>query len=214
MKKLIIIFLLSISFLPAQFKYSVGTGIAFSWPDFTDFNKTLSDSGISQVSEFIMPISYDFSVKIYPSLRVGYYRFSTSLFTYNKSSHNFRLVLKMNGIGAQTYFTFFKRFEADFGIVPMLGKYSFYQHEVTAVTTPFQFSTTTKAGIDKSFFAYYSWIGLRMHLKHYLALEGKLGFMKSFMGDGDWKSESGETKLKMSIDMNQPVYQFGVVLGW
>lgn len=205
--------ILFISCLPAQFKYSVGTGIGIQFPDFTEFNTTISDTGLTKVSEIWLPLSYDISFKVYPSIRLGFFRFSNTLIK-NKSSSGFSQYITMNGISIQTFFVFLNRFEAVFGMAPMLSRINFYQEKITAETSPFQFSTETKAGIHNTFFSYYSWVGVRFHLNTWLALDGTLGFIKSNIKKDAWKNEKKDVDLNMGIDMTKPLYRLGLVVGW
>ncbi|MFQ6607930.1 MAG: hypothetical protein ACE5EE_05255 [Fidelibacterota bacterium] len=163
-----------------------------------------------------MPLAYDFSYKIYPSLRVGYFRYSSALTSkiINGSSDNFTLTFKMNGISLQTFFSFFERYEAIFGLAPLLGRAQFTQEDLTASTSPFQMSTTTQAGMTHAFFAYYSWMGIRLHLNHWLALEGTIGYLDAEIKGNSWKNEKQKIDIKGGMDLSGPTGRIGVVLGW
>jgi len=215
-KKVLIILLLSVCTLPAQFKYSAGIGSGIFIPDFTEFNTVISDSGLSAISGFWMPLAYDFSIKIYPSLRVGYFRYSSALTAkiINGSSDNFSLDISMNGFSVQTFFSFFDRFEALFGLAPLLGSAEFTQDELTATTSPFQISTTTEAGMKHSFFAYYSWISVRYHLNHWLALEAAMGYLDAEIKGDSWKNGDQEIGINAGMKLSSPTGRFGVVFGW
>ncbi|MFQ6673902.1 MAG: hypothetical protein ACE5GH_03835 [Fidelibacterota bacterium] len=209
-----LIFVIATS-LSAQFNYSAsaGLGLPFPSPDFDQFNATISDSGLDKIASLWLPLAFDFSVKVYPSLRVGYFRLSSSLIK-NRSSDDWALAITMSGISVQTYFTFLKRFEARFGFAPMLAKADFSQGKRKAETSPFRLSSSTKAGIQHRSFAYYSWMGVRFHLTTFLALEATLGHLKATFKGNKWKSEGKETDLTGKIDLTRPLFRFGVVLGW
>ena len=70
-----------------KFSYRLGLGLGFTKP--TKFNESLSEQELSSIGSMWFPINYDFSVNVYPSIRLGYKKLSTSLITYNRSSENY-----------------------------------------------------------------------------------------------------------------------------
>ncbi len=210
-----VLFILLLSTAQSQFKYSVNFGVGFVLPDFTEFNTAISDSGLSKLGATWLPTTFDFSYKVYPSFRVGFFRHSNSLIK-NKSSQDFSLVIKFTGIYAQSFFTFLNKFEAFFGLAPMIGKTDFSQSptKVPATTTPFQFTTDSEAGMYNRFLAFYAMGGVRYYLLSFLALEGSVGYLNAFFSGDNWKSEGNEINFKSKIDLDKPVANFGIVLGW
>lgn len=214
MKLLILSLLITITSLTAQFKYSAGLGLGVTFNvDVDSFNTSISDSGLKKVSNNWLPLEYDFSIQVYPSLRLGYFKLSNALIP-NKSSENFFLVIIMRGISVQTFFTFMKRFEANFGIAPLRAKAEFFQRDLTASTKTFQFSTSTQAGTKNSALGLYSWMGLRFYLASFIALEGNIGYLRVKFKGGNWKSEGGSNGVSGKIDLTKPFFRFGIVLGW
>ena len=211
----LVLFIILLSPAQSQFKYSVNFGAGFALPDFTEFNTAISDSGLDKLGSIWLPTTFDFSYKLYPSFRVGLFRHSNSLIK-NKSSQDFSLVIKFTGIYAQSFFTFSKRFEAFFGLAPMIGKADFSQTptKIQATTTPFQFTINSEAGMYKRFFAFYAMGGVRFYLLSFLALEGSVGYLNAFFSDGNWKSDGNDINFKSKIDLDKPVMNFGIVLGW
>lgn len=204
---------IAVSFLQAQFKYSVGLGAGVTFPDYTQFNHSIADSGVGELGPGWFPLNYEFSVQVYPSVRIGYLKLSNSLLP-NEASNDFVLVMVMRGISLQTFFTFFKRFEANFGIVPMLGKAEFLQRNLEVKTEPFLFSASTQAGTTNSVFGFYSWTGVRMYLGSSLAVEANVGYFRAkFKGD-KWKSEGDGNGISGNIDLTRPAFRFSIVIGW
>lgn len=198
--------------LCAQYKYSVGLGVGVGFPDPSKFNTAIADSDLSAISSFWMPLSYSISAQVYPSFRIGYMKVSSYLLP-NKSSENFALPMALRGISAEAFFTFFKRFEANFGVAPVLGRAEFLQKEITAKTSKFGLSTTAEAGFKNSAFGLYSWMGVRMYLMSFLAIEGNIGYLRAKFDGSKWKSDSG-SGISGAIDLTKPFLRFGVVFGW
>lgn len=203
---------IAISPANAQFKYSVGTGLAITFPNYSGFNSSISDS-LKEIGSGWFPLGYDVSIQIYPSVRLGYFKLSSALLP-KKSSEDFILSMVMRGLSIQTFFTFLRRFEANFGIVPLLGLADFSQKDITARTTPFQFSTTTKAGTRNSTFGLYSWTGLRFYLSSFLALEAHMGYLRCKFKGNKWKGNGQGAGVSGKIDLSKPLFRFGVVFGW
>ena len=216
-KKILLIILLTVCTLPAQFKQSAGVGMGIFIPEGmaaeSSFNTAIKDSGLSRISAVWLPLTYDFSVTVYPSLKLGYFRYSSAILS-NLSSNNFAFSIVMNGMSVQTFFTFMNTFEATFGMVPMLGSANFIQDELTAATSPFQLATSTEGGMSHSFIAYYSWIGLRYHLKHWLALEMALGYLDAEIDGKSWKNNGEIVDFQADMKLSGPTLRFGVVFGW
>lgn len=213
MKLLILSLLITITSLTAQFKYSAGLGLGVTFDiDVDSFNTSISDSGLKKISDSWLPLEYDFSIQVYPSLRLGYFKLSNALIP-NKSSEKFFLVIIMRGVSVQTFFTFLRRFEANFGLVPLLAKAEFVQ-EFTSKTSKFQFSTSTQAGTKNSAVGLYSWIGLRFYLASFIALEGNIGYLRVKFKGSNWKSEGEGIGVSGKIDLTKPFFRFGIVLGW
>ena len=213
MKLLILSLLITITSLTAQFKYSAGLGLGATFNvDVDSFNTSISDSGLKKIKDNWLPLEYDFSIQVYPSLRLGYFKLSNALIP-NKSSEKFFLVIIMRGVSVQTFFTFLRRFEANFGLVPLLAKAEFVQ-EFTSKTSQFQFSTSTQAGTKNSAVGLYSWIGLRFYLASFIALEGNIGYLRVKFKGGNWKSEGEGNGVSGKIDLTKPFFRFGIVLGW
>lgn len=210
--RLLVITLLFSVPLCAQFKYSVGLGVGVGFPDPSKFNTSISDSDLTAVSSFWMPLSYSISVQAYPSFRIGYLKVSSYVLP-NKSSDNFVLPMALRGISAEAFFTFFKRFEAKFGVAPIIGKAEFLQKDITARTSKFGLSTTAKAGFRNSAFGLYSWMGIRMYLMSFIAVEGNIGYLRAKFDGGKWKSSTG-SGISGAIDLTKPFLRFGVVAGW
>lgn len=213
--RLAALILLTVSLLPGQFRYSAGVGLAITLPvpDIEEFNSTLSDSGLAEVSAFWIPTSFAVSVQAYPSVRLGYVRFSNGPLK-NRSSQNWALTIRMAGISVETFFTFLKRFEANFGFAPMLAKADFSQADITAQSSHFQLTASTSAGIQHRSTAYATWMGVRFYLNTFLALEVTTGYVNlTFKGDA-WKSAGEETSLQGKIDMSRPLIRFGIAAGW
>ncbi|MFQ6616686.1 MAG: hypothetical protein ACE5HZ_07990 [Fidelibacterota bacterium] len=209
----IVLTFLALSCAAGQFRYSAGAGLAvvFPAPDMEQFNSTLSDSGLNEVSPFWVPTAVAISVQAYPSLRLGYLRYSNLLLK-NRSSENWALTISMVGLSVESFFSFLKRFEANFGFSPMLAKADFSQTETTAQGSPF--GPSSSAGIQHRSMAYVSWVGLRFYLNSLVALEATTGYLNlTFKGDG-WKSEGQETAIQGKIDMSRPMLAFGIVVGW
>ncbi len=217
MKRLFIILLFLSNFSSAQFNYSAGVGMGIFIPEGmaadASFNTAIKDSGLSRISAFWLPLTYDFSVTVYPSVKLGYFRYSSAILS-NLSSNNFAFSVVMNGMSVQTFFSFMNKFEATFGMVPLLGSANFIQDELTATTTPFQLATSTKGGMSHGLFAYYSWIGLRFHLKHWLALETALGYLDAEIDGKSWKNNGEDVDFQADMKLSGPTLRFGVVFGW
>jgi hypothetical protein len=217
MKRLFIILLFLSNFSSAQFNYSTGVGMGIFIPEGmaadAPFNTAIKDSGLSRISQFWLPLTYDFSVTVYPSVKLGYFRYSSAILS-NLSSNNFAFSVVMNGMSVQTFFSFMNKFEATFGMVPLIGSANFIQDELPAITTPFDLATSTEGGMSHSFVAYYSWIGLRYHLKHWLALETALGYLDAEIDGKSWKNNGETVDFQADIKLSGPTLRFGVVFGW
>jgi|TARA_Y100000310_G_scaffold92358_1_gene89988 hypothetical protein len=198
--------------LCAQFKYNAGLGVGVSFPDPSNFNTAIADSDLTAISSFWMPLNYSISVQVYPSFRIGYLKVSSYILP-NKSSDNFVLPMALRGISAEAFFTFFKLFEANFGVAPVLGKAEFLQKDITTKTSKFGLSTTAEAGFKNSAFGLYSWVGVRMYLMSFLAVEGNIGYLRAKFDGGKWKSDSG-SGISGAIDLTKPFIRFGAVVGW
>lgn len=196
----------------AQFKYSAGLGLAATFPDYSQFNNSIGDS-LDKIGSGWFPLGYDISIQIYPSVRLGYFKLSNALLP-KKSSEDFILSMVMRGVSIQTFFTFLRRFEANFGIVPLLGQADFSQKDITATTTHFQFPTTTKAGTRNSTFGFYSWTGLRYYLSSFLAVEAHMGYLRCKFKGNKWKGNGQGVGVSGKIDLSKPLFRFGVVFGW
>lgn len=214
MRRVLVTYLLTaVTLLPAQFRYTAGLGLGLTFPDYTKFNEAIKDSSLEELKAGWFPLAYSFSLQVYPSLRVGYFKLSSTLLP-KKSSKEFVLATVMRGVSAETFFTFWRRFEANFGLVPLLAQAEFVQKDAEAKTTPFQFSASTKAGIRNTTFGFYSWVGLRFYLGSFLAVEANIGYLRTrFKGD-KWKDGDKRSSVKGKIDMTQPFFRFGVVAGW
>jgi len=201
------------SSLFAQFKYSAGIGLGTSFDiDVEEFNKSISDSGLKEISNYWLPFEYDITIQVYPSLRLGYFKLSNAL-TPNQSSDDFFLTIIIQGVSVQTFFTFLKRFEANFGMVPLWAKAEFIQ-KFTAKTAQFQFSTPTEAGIKNRTFGFYSWTGIRVVITSYLAIEGNIGYLRTKFKHNNWKSDGNGNGISGKIDLTKPFLKFGIILGW
>lgn len=214
MRLIPLIFLL-LCCVSAQFRYSAGAGLAvtFPAPDMDEFNSTLDDSGLSKVSPYWIPTSFAVSVEAYPSVRLGYVRYSNGLLK-NRSSQDWALTVSMSGISVESFLVFLKRFEGTFGFELMLARADFSQTEISAESSPFQLPTRTSVGIQHRSTAFASWLGLKFYLNSFLALEATMGYLNlAFKGTG-WKSGGQETDVRGMIDMSRPVFGFGIVGGW
>lgn len=199
--------------LPAQYKvgYRIGLGIGFTKPD--KFNDSLAEQEMSKIGSAWFPLNYDLSVNIYPSLRVGYKKLSTRLITYNRSSGDYILPIVYRGIMAESYFTFWKRFEANFGFSPMYGKAVFMNKKLTASDETLGVESSTTAEITNSAFGFYSWVGMRMYLLSFVSVEGSVGYMYSKFGD-KWKAKKGSSNFSGGINMTKPFLRVAAVVGW
>ena len=213
-KSLVLFIILAITTsLTAQFKYSAGIGLGTSFnANYDEFNTLISDSGLKEVSNYWLPISYDLTFQVYPSIRLGYLRLSNAL-TPNRSSDDFFLSIIMQGVSIQSFFTFLKRFELNCGLVPLLAKAEFIQ-EFTAKTSLFQFSTSTRAGAKNRALGFYSWIGMRMFIRSSLALEGNIGYLRTKFKRDNWKSDGENNGVSGEIDLTRPFFKFGIIFGW
>ena len=190
---IILVTVIFLSPLSAQYKvgYRIGLGIGFTKPD--KFNDSLVEQELSKIGSAWFPLNYDLSVNIYPSLRVGYKKLSTRLITYNRSSGDYILPIVYRGITAESYFTFWKRFEANFGFSPMYGRAVFMNKKLTASDETLGVESSTTAEITNSAFGFYSWVGVRMYLFSFLSVEGSVGYMYSKFGG---QMEGQERKLQ------------------
>ena len=199
--------------LSAQYKvgYRIGLGIGFTKPD--KFNDSLAEQEMSKIGSAWFPLNYDVSINIYPSLRVGYKKLSTRLITYNRSSGDYILPIVYRGITAESYFTFWKRFEANFGFSPMYGKAVFMNKKLTASDETLGVESSTTAEVTNSAFGFFSWVGVRLYLLPFFSVEGSAGYLYAKFDDS-WKSASGSTPISGQIKMSKPFLRVAAVAGW
>ena len=209
----IIFILIFTSSVQGQYKisYRLGLGIGFTKPD--NFNSSLSSIELSKIGSTWFPIHHDLSINIYPSLRIGYKKLSTKLITYNRSSNNYILPIVFHGINIESFFTFRKRLEINFGLSPMLGNAKFINNKLTATDEKLGIESKTTAEIKNSTFGFYSSIGLRMYLMSFLSIDGSVGYIYAKF-DEKWKSKANENPISGSIDMTKPFFQISTVVGW
>lgn len=202
-----------LSSLSAQYKvgYRLGLGLGFTDPK--KLNESLSEQELGAIGSMWMPLNYDLSVNIYPSLRVGYKKLSTRLITYNRSSGDYILPIVFRGITAESYFTFWRKIEANFGMAPLYGKAEFMNKKVTASDETLGVENTTTASITNSAFGLYSWVGVRMYLLSFLSVEGSVGYMYAKFGN-QWKAAEGSTNISGGIDLSKPFIRVAAIAGW
>ncbi|MEE9166619.1 MAG: hypothetical protein V3U24_04035 [Candidatus Neomarinimicrobiota bacterium] len=203
----------AVTAVSGQFKYSAGLGLGVIYPDYSQFNDSIKDSLDKKVGPLWLPFGYDISVQVYPSVRLGYFRLSNALIP-EKSSDDFVLIMLMRGISIQTFFTFFRRFEANFGFALLLGKAEFIQQNIEAPSSHFQFSATTRAGTRNGNSALYTWTGVRYYIGTFLAVEANLGYLRGkFKGD-KWTNGGDEEAVFGTINLSKPAFRFGIIFGW
>ena len=199
--------------LTAQYKVSYRLGLGIGFTDPKKFNESLSEQELGAIGSMWFPLNYDFSLNIYPSIRVGYKKLSTRLITYNRSSGDYILPIVFRGITAESYFTFWNQFEANFGISPMVGSAAFMNKKLTATDETLGVESSTTAEVTNSAFGFFSWIGVRMYILSFLSVEGSTGYLYAKFDDS-WKAKSGSTSISGDIKMSKPFLRVAAIVGW
>ncbi len=191
--------------------YRLGLGLGFTDPK--KFNESLSEQELGAIGSMWFPVNYDLSLNVYPSLRVGYKKLSTRLITYNRSSGDYILPIAFRGITAESYFTFWNRFEANFGISPMYGSAAFMNKKVTATDETLGVESSTTAEVTNGAFGFFSWIGVRMYILSFFSVEGSAGYLYAKFDDS-WNASSGSSSISGEIKMSKPFLRVSAVVGW
>jgi len=194
-----------------KFSYRLGLGLGFTKP--TKFNESLSEQELSSIGSMWFPINYDFSVNVYPSIRLGYKKLSTSLITYNRSSENYILPIIFRGLTIESFFTFKKRFEANFGISPMYGNVKFMNKKLTVNDETLGVESSTTSEISNGTLGLFNWIGVRMYILSFMSVEGSAGYIYAKFDD-KWKAKKGSTSISGGINMSKPFFRIATVIGW
>ena len=194
-----------------KFSYRLGLGLGFTNP--TKFNESLSEQELTTIGSMWFPINYDFSVNIYPSIRVGYKKLSTSLITYNRSSGNYILPIIFRGPTIESFFTFKRRLEANFGISAMYGNAKFMNRKLTVNDETLGVESSTTAEISNGTLGIFNWIGVRMYILSFMSVEGSAGYLYGKF-DNTWKAKKGSTSISGGINMSKPFFRISAIIGW
>lgn len=199
--------------LLCQYKvsYRLGLGLGFMKPE--KFNESLVQQELDAIGSMWFPLNYDLSINVYPSLRIGYKKLSTSLITYNRSSGNYILPIIFRGPVVESFFTFRKQFEANFGISPMYGTAMFMNKKLTASDETLGVESSTTAKITNGTLGFLSWVGVRMYVLSFFSIEASTGYLYAKFDD-KWKAKNGNTSISGGINMSKPFMRVSAVVGW
>ncbi len=219
---LIIIFFLVFQNLHAQPKWMVNVGGGFYEPTLTGFD---SNTEMPETNFMTSNVLYGFglSYEFFHNARVGLLNNYSLHSGSTISGTDFSRTIAYRTIVLETYFMFFRRFEMNFTLGPMINGGTI---RLDASGTVNEWDTLLSSfgnnsiGIPSSekmtttWFGFTSMIGLRFYVFSWLALDVRSGFMNNWYDEKKWKFQ-GETVTGPKLKLDElPLFTFRLFLTW
>ena len=221
--KLVICFLLVISFGMAQPKWSFHLGSGFYQPTLGSLDPD-NNSVIPSMSAFGKNILIDWGVKyqFYPNARVGYSR-SNSYHTGKIGDSDYLRTISYRMLTFETFYYPREKMELNFMLAPMYNKGII---KLTAKSSSSDWDTilnsyenssvtlTTGGEMTKRWFGLASMIGFRYYFRPGIAIDAKAGFIRNAYSEKNWKLEKEKVSGPTMNIKKLPVFNVHFVFGW
>ncbi len=205
-----------------QPKWMINLGGGYYEPVLTGFDNN-AELPTTDFFSSNMLLGYGLAYEFFYNARVGFLNNYSLQSGKTISGTDFSRRLVYRALTLETYFMFFRRFEMNFTLAPMINGGTIKLNTSGAVAewdtllTSFGNNSIDIPASEKmttTWFGFTSMIGLRYYLFSWMALDLRAGFMNNWYDEKNWKFQ-GKKVTGPTMELNKlPLFTFRVFFTW